>query len=73
MLFRLASLKSDVADGTVQWREDDDESVTTELLYLRARPHLLLGDDGSPTHLSTGARPTRASDYVYTLVVPIEP
>ena len=56
----------------MQWREDD-ESVSTELLYLRARPHLLLGEDGNPTHLSTGARPTRASDYVYTLVVPIEP
>ena len=70
---RLANLESiTIADGTVQWREDD-ESVSTELLYLRARPHLLLGDDGNPTHLSTGARPTRASDYVYTLVVPIEP
>jgi hypothetical protein len=56
----------------VQWRNEDG-SVDTELLYLRARPHLLIDEStGAITHLSTGARPTKASDYVYTLVVPIE-
>ncbi len=45
--------------------------VEVEELYLRARPHLLLDEHGQITHLSTGARPTKQSDYVYTLVVPV--
>lgn len=56
---------------------DHGSSIQMELeveeLYLRARPHLLLDDHGQITHLSTGARPTKQSDYVYTLVVPVLP
>ena len=50
-----------------------EKQLVEEQLYLRARPHLLLDDNGQITHLSTGARPTKHSDYVYTLVVPVIP
>ncbi len=79
----------DAYNGTVEWLSDMDQSddsatsngaknvtqtvVEVEELYLRARPHLLLDEHGQITHLSTGARPTKQSDYVYTLVVPVLP
>ena len=50
-----------------------EATAEVEELYLRARPHLLLDETGRITHLSTGARPTKDSDYVYTLVVPVLP
>lgn len=61
----------DAYNGTVQWRNDDG-SITEEELYLRARPHLVIDEaSGEITHLSNGARPTKPTDYVYTLVVPV--
>jgi len=74
----------DAYNGTVEWLSSRNNSsavpssggeaaVEVEELYLRARPHLLLDDRGRITHLSTGARPTKQSDYVYTLVVPVLP
>jgi hypothetical protein len=47
------------------------EGVTMDM-YLRARPHLLIDDTGAIVALSTGVRPTKASDYVYTLVQPVQ-
>ena len=61
-------------DGNSVGVESSTEpEVEVEELYLRARPHLLLDEHGQITHLSTGARPTKQSDYVYTLVVPVLP
>lgn len=61
-------------DGNSVGVESSTEpEVEVEELYLRARPHLLLDEHGQITHLSTGARPTKQSDYVYTLVVPVMP
>jgi hypothetical protein len=76
---------TDDDDGTTAGGAEGGEGATTssssrmeataevEELYLRARPHLLLDETGRITHLSTGARPTKDSDYVYTLVVPVLP
>ena len=62
----------DAYNGTVEW-ENADGTVDVELLYLRARPHLVIdSNSGQITHLSTGARPIKENDYVFTLVVPVE-
>ena len=77
----------DAWNGTVEWEEEAEEEAeggtaegagggkgegTTMDMYLRARPHLLIDDAGAIVALSTGVRPTKASDYVYTLVQPVQ-
>ena len=57
----------DAYNGTVLY--DDNSS---DNLYLRARPHMILDEHGKPIALSSGARPRKDSDYVYTLVQPVE-
>eukprot|EP00729_Bicosta_minor_P008497 gene8497-35004_t len=57
----------DAYNGTVEYT---DGSV--EVYYLRARPHLLVDPKtGEIEALSNGLRPTKASEYVYTLVQPV--
>eukprot|EP00040_Diaphanoeca_grandis_P010607 m.54383 g.54383 ORF g.54383 m.54383 type:complete len:782 (-) comp21903_c0_seq1:67-2412(-) len=56
----------DAYNGTVEYTDG-----TVEDYYLRARPHLLLNADGEIIALSNGLRPTKASEYVYTLVQPV--
>ena len=55
------------ASGTVEY---DDGSLDD--YYLRARPHVLLDDDGDIVALSNGIRPRKDSDYVFTLVQPVQ-
>ena len=58
----------DAYNGTIVWEDGE-----VDMVYLRARPHLIVDQDsGRVTHLSNGIRPKRESDWVYTLVVPIE-
>ena len=56
----------DAYNGTVEYTDG-----TIEDYYLRARPHLLLDDRGQIIALSNGLRPTKASEYVFTLVQPV--
>jgi mannan endo-1,4-beta-mannosidase len=57
----------DMYNGTVEYTDG-----TREDYYLRARPHLLVNDTtGELVALSNGLRPTKASDYVFTLVQPV--
>lgn len=56
----------DAYNGTVTYTDGAVEDY-----YLRARPHLLLSSEGRLVALSNGLRPTKASDYVFTLVQPV--
>ena len=55
----------DAYNGTVEYTDG-----TSEEYYLRARPHLLI-EEGTIIALSNGLRPTKASEYVFTLVQPV--
>ena len=57
----------DAYNGTVEYTDG-----TVEQFYLRARPHMVVGANGTLIALSNGVRPTKASQYVYTLVQPID-
>ena len=76
----------DAYNGTIEWAPDStgDTGInvskrgvggrdgSVELVYLRARPHLVIDPaSGHITHLSNGVRPIKSSDHVYTLVVPV--
>ena len=56
----------DMYNGTVEYTDG-----TIEDAYLRARPHMLVAENGTLIALSNGFRPTKASEYVRTIVVPI--
>lgn len=57
----------DAYNGTVEYTDG-----TTEQYYLRARPHLLIDEpSGRIIALSTGLRPAKESEYVFTLVQPV--
>ena len=56
----------DAYNGTVEYTDG-----TVEDYYLRARPHLLLDENHDIVALSNGLRPTKASQYVFTLVQPV--
>eukprot|EP00039_Didymoeca_costata_P002943 m.64037 g.64037 ORF g.64037 m.64037 type:complete len:788 (+) comp11619_c0_seq3:101-2464(+) len=56
----------DAYNGTVQYDNGD-----LEIYYLRARPHMLLDSIGNIIALSNGLRPHKDSEYVFTLVQPV--
>ena len=54
-------------------RRVDYSDGTSEELYCRARPSLIFDPaSGRPSHLVTGAQPSNTSDFVFTLVVPLD-
>jgi hypothetical protein len=57
----------DAYNGTVEFTDGSVEEY-----YLRARPHVLIDErSGAIVALSNGVRPTKASEYVFTLVQPV--
>lgn len=62
------------------WRYASEDAWTRNVTFsdapllradTRARPHVLVDANGSPTHLSNGLKPSSVSGHVWTLVVPL--
>lgn len=64
----------------ISWRYAGEDAWTRNVTFTdgssiesntRARPHVILGPAGQPSHLTNGLKPTAESDYVWTVVVPL--
>ena len=56
-----STVKFDHGNGT--------ESVVS--FYRRERPHMIIDENGRPTHLSNGAQESTETDRSFTLIVPL--